>query len=67
VKKVFLPKWIPWFILLIAVMSITFSFFQIDEKGVENFVYILLLLGTVVFVMFLITYRQIPYLLIEEG
>jgi len=67
VKKAYLPKWVAWFLLVIFVFTILFMYIQFQKKSIsfDNFLYIVMLLLIILIVIFFVSYRQIPYLIME--
>jgi hypothetical protein len=67
-KKIFLPKWTAWFVLLIIIpifLVLQYHAFFGEQRyalmgAVSGFILVL-----VVIVVFLMSYGQIPYLLVE--
>lgn len=69
-KKVYFPKWMAWFMLLILIPILTLieyeAFFGKEPYplmgAVTGFMFI-----AVIIMMFLVGYRKLPYLFIEES
>jgi len=69
VKKILLPKWIPWFVLVIAFFTVLLFYSELRTQQNQNFtsfIITLLMLLFILFVLFFVSYRQIPYLLLTE-
>jgi len=69
VRKAFLPKWIAWFMLIIFI-PILFTmeyeaFFGEKPYPLMGFVFGFMFIAIIV-MMFLVSYRKLPYLWIEE-
>ena len=66
-KRVYLPKWIPWFVLILALLTIAFGYYELqqNQENFDNFIFSILIFVVIVFVLFFVSYRQIPYLLVE--
>ena len=67
-KKVYMPKWIAWFILLMMLPMLVLieyeAFFGVEPYPAMGIVTGFMLILVVV-MMFLISYRKLPYFLIE--
>ena len=68
-KKVYMPKWVAWFMLIILLPMLVFTeymaFFSEDPfpaMGVMMFV----VFGGIIVMIFLVAYKKLPYLLIES-
>jgi len=69
IKKILLPKWVPWFVLVIVFLSALLSFLELRAQENRNFTRFLITLILLVFilsVLFFVSYKQIPYLLLVE-
>ncbi|MDT7858879.1 MAG: hypothetical protein RQ930_02430 [Candidatus Aenigmarchaeota archaeon] len=69
VKKILLPKWVPWFVLVIAFFTVLLSYSELKTKQNPNFtsfIITIIMFVFILFVLFLVSYRQIPYLLLTE-
>jgi phosphatidylglycerophosphate synthase len=69
IKKILLPKWVPWFVLVIVFLSALLSFLELRARENRNFTSFLITLILLVFilsVLFFVSYKQIPYLLLVE-
>ena len=69
VKKILLPKWIPWFVLIVAFLSMLLLYSELKKQETPNFtsfLITLILFVFILFVLFFVSYRQIPYLLLAE-
>lgn len=69
VKKILLPKWVAWFVLIIVFITVLLSYNELRTSGSKDytsFLLTLILLTFIVIVIFFISYRQIPYLLLME-
>jgi phosphatidylserine synthase len=69
VKKILLPKWVPWFVLVITFFTVLLFYSELRTQQNPNFtgfIITLLILLFILFVLFFVSYRQIPYLLLTE-
>jgi len=69
VKKILLPKWVPWFVLVVVFLCILLFYFELKTQETPNFtsfLITLILFVFILFVLFFVSYRQIPYLLLAE-
>jgi len=69
IKKILLPKWIPWFVLVITFFVVLLSYSELKAQQNPNFtsfIITLILFVFILFVLFFVSYRQIPYLLLTE-
>jgi hypothetical protein len=69
VKKILLPKWIPWFVLIVVFLCMLLSYSELRAQPNPNFtsfLITLIMLVFILFVLFFVSYRQIPYLLLTE-
>ena len=68
-KKVYMPKWMAWFMLIILLPLLVFieymAFFS-DEPFPAMGIVMLFMFGGIILMMFLMGYRKLPYFLIEE-
>jgi len=67
-KKIILPKWVAWFVLIIFLLLSVQMYYAYSNQKVSPFdlISILLLFSIIVFVLFFVSYKQIPYLLLME-
>jgi uncharacterized membrane protein len=68
-KKVLLPKWIPWFVLVITFFVVLLFYSELKTKqnpDFTSFIITIIILVFILFVLFFVSYRQIPYLLLTE-
>jgi len=67
-KKVYMPKWVAWFMLIIFIPLLVFMEYE-AFFGKEPFpamgILMLFIFGGIIVMMFLVSYRKLPYLLIE--
>ena len=66
-KKVFLPKWVAWFVVLIFVIVISLTYYQtfvLNQKPKFDFYVSTLVLAFIAAVILYVSYKQVPYLLI---
>ena len=67
-KKVYMPKWMAWFMLIILLPMLVFieymAFFS-DEPSTVMGIVMLFMFGGIIVMMFLMGYRKLPYFLIE--
>jgi len=67
-KRIFLPKWIAWFVLLILIPSLAVleyhAFYGNDPYPELGLMFGFVMVVTIVMV-FLMSYGKLPYLLIE--
>jgi hypothetical protein len=69
VKKILLPKWIPWFVLAITFFTVLLSYSELKTQQNPNFtsfIITIILFVFILFILFFVSYRQIPYLLLTE-
>jgi phosphatidylglycerophosphate synthase len=69
VKKILLPKWIPWFVLVITFFTVLLSYSELKTQQNPNFtsfIITVIMFVFILFVLFFVSYRQIPYLLLAE-
>jgi len=69
VKKILLPKWVPWLVLIIVFFTVLLFYSELKSQENPNFTSFLItlvMLVFILFVLFFISYRQIPYLLLAE-
>jgi len=69
VKKILLPKWVPWFVLVVVFLCILLFYSELKAQETPNFtsfLITLILFVFILFVLFFVSYRQIPYLLLAE-
>jgi len=69
VKKILLPKWVPWFVLVIVFFTVLLSYSELKTQKSSNFTSLLItliMLLFILFVLFFVSYRQVPYLLLAE-
>jgi phosphatidylglycerophosphate synthase len=69
VKKILLPKWVPWFVLVITFFTVLLSYSELKTQQNPNFtsfIITVIMFVFILFVLFLVSYRQIPYLLLTE-
>ena len=69
VKKILLPKWVPWFVLVIAFFTVLLSYSELKTQQNPNFtsfIITVIMFVFILFVLFFVSYRQIPYLLLTE-
>ncbi|NIM47309.1 MAG: hypothetical protein GTN40_04090 [Candidatus Aenigmarchaeota archaeon] len=68
-KRIFLPKWIAWFMLIIFIPILILmeyeAFFGSNQFPLMGIVIGFMLIA-IILMMFLMSYRKLPYLLIEE-
>ncbi len=68
-KKVYMPKWVAWFMLVILLPMLFFTeymaFFS-DEPNPAVGIMMFFIFGGIILMMFLVGYRKLPYLLIES-
>ncbi len=66
-RKLFLPKWVPWFIFLLSLLVIIFEYYElsIEKRDFTDFLFSILILTMITVAVFFVTYRHIPYLLLE--
>jgi len=63
-----LPKWVAWFVLIIFLIVFIQLYYSFSQNKISPFELIstLLLFAIMVFVLFFVSYRQIPYMLLME-
>jgi len=69
VKKILLPKWVPWFVLIIVFFSVLLFYSELktqENPNFTSFLIALIMFVFILFVLFFVSYRQIPYLLLAE-
>jgi len=68
VKNILLPKWVAWFVLIILLIVFIQLYYSFSQSKISPFelVSTLLLFAIIVFVLFFVSYRQIPYMLLME-
>jgi uncharacterized membrane protein len=69
VKKILLPKWIPWFVLVITFFAVLLFYSELKTQQNPNFtsfIITMIIIVFILFVLFFVSYRQIPYLLLTE-
>jgi hypothetical protein len=69
IKKILLPKWVPWFFLVVVFFYVLLSYSELKTQANSNFtsfLITLILFAFILSVLFFISYRQIPYLLLTE-
>jgi phosphatidylglycerophosphate synthase len=69
VKKILLPKWVPWFVLVITFFTVLLSYSELKTQQNPNFtsfIITVIMFVFILFVLFFVSYRQIPYLLLAE-
>jgi phosphatidylglycerophosphate synthase len=69
VKKILLPKWVPWFVLVITFFTVLLSYSELKTQQNPNFtsfIITVIMFVFILFVLFFVSYRQIPYLLLTE-
>jgi len=69
VKKILLPKWVPWFVLIIVFFTVLLFYSELkiqENPNFTSFLIALIMLVFILFVLFFISYRQVPYLLLTE-
>jgi phosphatidylserine synthase len=69
VKKILLPKWVPWFVLIIIFFTVLLFYSELktqENPNFTSFLITLIMLVFILFVLFFVSYRQIPYLLLAE-
>jgi len=69
IKKILLPKWVPWFVSIIVFLSMLLFYYELRNQETPNFtsfLIALILLGFILFTLFFVSYRQIPYLILSE-
>jgi len=68
VKNILLPKWVAWFVLIILLIVFIQLYYSFSQNKISPFELIstLLLFAIIVFVLFFVSYRQIPYMLLME-
>jgi len=69
VKKILLPKWVPWFIMAITFFVVLLSYSELktqENPNFTSFIITLIMFVFILFVLFFVSYRQIPYLLLAE-
>ncbi len=69
IKKILLPKWVPWFVLVVSIFSILLVYYGLGEqKNItsKTFLITLIMFAFIIFVLFFISYRQVPYLILLE-
>jgi len=69
VKKILLPKWVPWFVLVITFFTALLSYSELKDQQNPNFtsfIITVIMFVFILFVLFFVSYRQIPYLLLTE-
>jgi len=68
-KKVYMPKWVAWFMLIILLPMLVFTeymaFFS-EEPNPSVGILMLFIFGGIILMMFLVAYRKLPYLLVES-
>lgn len=69
-KKAYIPKWVAWFTAIIM-LPITIwleyeSFFGKEPNHMAGIVTGFIMIGSIL-MMFLMAYKKLPYMLIEEG
>jgi phosphatidylglycerophosphate synthase len=70
VKKILLPKWVPWFVLVITFFTVLLSYSELKTQQNPNFtsfIITVIMFVFILFVLFFVSYRQIPYLLLTEA
>lgn len=69
-KKVYLPKWMSWFMLVILIPILALieyeAFFGKDQFPLMGVV-MGFMFSAIIVMMFLVGYRKLPYLFIEES
>ncbi|MEM0333714.1 MAG: hypothetical protein QXX30_04640 [Candidatus Aenigmatarchaeota archaeon] len=67
-KKIILPKWVAWFVLVIFLLVSLQMYYAYSNQKVSPFDLIstIILFVIVLFVLFFVSYKQIPYLLLME-
>jgi phosphatidylglycerophosphate synthase len=69
VKKILLPKWVPWFVLVITFFTVLLFYSELKDQQNPNFtsfIITVIMFVFILFVLFFVSYRQIPYLLLAE-
>jgi uncharacterized membrane protein len=69
VKKILLPKWVPWFVLVITFFTVLLFYSELKAQQNPNFtsfIITVIMFVFILFVLFFVSYRQIPYLLLGE-
>jgi len=68
VKNILLPKWVAWFVLIIFLIVFVQLYYSFSQNKISPFELIstVLLFAIIVFVLFFVSYRQIPYMLLME-
>jgi phosphatidylglycerophosphate synthase len=70
VKKILLPKWVPWFVLVITFFTVLLSYSELKTQQNPNFtsfIITVIMFVFILFVLFFVSYRQVPYLLLTEA
>lgn len=69
IRKIFFPKWVAWFMLIIFIPILFVmeyeAFFGEKPYPTMGFVFGFMFIAIIV-MMFLVSYRKLPYLWIEE-
>ena len=68
-RKVFLPTWVAWFLLVIFIIVLAFVYYQtfyLHEETISSFIFSIILMAFILLVVFYVVYRQVPYLLLQE-
>ena len=67
-KKVYMPKWVAWFMLIIFIPILIFTEYEAffgEQPNLSMGIMMLFLFGGIIVMIFLVAYRKLPYLLIE--
>jgi len=67
-QKIFLPKWIAWFVLLLTALVIGFAYYQayyLHETKKSDFWFFAIIMLAVLAVVVYAVYRPLPYLLLQ--
>ncbi|MCS7093693.1 MAG: hypothetical protein RMJ18_00700 [Candidatus Aenigmarchaeota archaeon] len=68
VKKILLPKWVAWFVFLIFLIVFIQMYYYYYNQKISPFEFFstIALFLVIAVVLFFVSYRQIPYLLLME-
>jgi hypothetical protein len=68
-KKVYMPKWVAWFMLIIFIPMLIFMEYEAffgEEPFPAMGIIMLFLFGGIIVMIFLMSYKKLPYLLVES-
>ena len=66
--KAFIPKWVAWFTLVIAILVIMFGYYETfctHTQNVSSFIFSTVIMVFVAGVIFYVSYYNIPYLVLQ--